>query len=661
MSLHDRLLQQAEQANIDDDEQVQKLLNVIDLTPNDKIREDAANKLRAKIRQHRTHPFSDNGHSPTVRSSIKVGRGWKGGMVDLPVDSLTKHVLAIGQSGSGKTTLFYNLMSELDDHGIPFWAFDLKQDYRHLVKSDQVEDVLVIPVEKFRFNPLRPPPGVDSGRWLSRFMEVFCDTQELLGGSDRFLDRHLHEFYDQRSGHTLEDLKTYVEDQSVAPQRRAFQYRIQGSIGRLLRDAPHTFNVKQGYSIEDLLKRNVVFEFGGLKKWTKNFLMELLITWIYEYRKAQNHRGDGVRHVTFLDEAKTILSKYKEEQIASGLPEIDDKTAKLRGFQEALIAADQESTKLTDSIKANTYTKILLATGDAKEFRSISESLKMDSLQKRWAKRLGIGEAVVQKGENRPVPVRLPDFDLEKDVTDDELVSRMSEEWRDLSFQPEDSSISGVGEESEQAVISEDNGSNQTEEDELQISEEAERLLIDIVENPFRSVTDRYEDFSSRYQGDKAKKELLEKELIVDKTASLKQGRVKLFEITDAGEEILEDLEVEVERKGRGGVVHRYWQQRVSDRLEEQDLNPFLEKDHADVLVKVDSQEIAVEIAMGRNQREIEHLSDRLDQGFDRVVTLCRDKGVQGFIQENIEDIDLSSGQVEIRLLREFLDSEEPL
>ena len=661
MSLHDRLLQEAKDANIDDREKVQDLLTFIDLAPNDHAKKAAAKELKALIREHRRHPFSEK-QSPVVEPfSVKVGRGWKGGVVSLPVDSLPRHLLVAGQSGSGKTTLFYNLMSELDDLDIPFWAFDLKQDYRHLVKSEEIEDNLVLPVKKLRFNPLKPPPGVDQRDWLSRFMEVFCDSQELLGGSDRFLDEQLHHFQSQASQPTLLDLKNYIENLSLPPQRRQFQYRIKGSIGRLLRDAPHTFDVVDGYEIEELLERNVVFEFDGLKKWTKNFLMEILIAWIYEYRKAQNHRGNGVRHVTFLDEAKTILSVYKEQQVASGLPEIDRMVAELREFQESLIAADQEAKKLTDSIKANTYTKILLATGDAKEFKAIAESLKMDRLQKDWAKKLGVGEAVIQKGENDPVPVRLPDFDLEKDVTDDDLVDYMSEEWRELSFQPLDSSTSESTEPVEETEIQSKGGSKASEEAELEVSENAERLLEDIAENPFKSVTDRYELFSSRYQGDKAKKELLEKDLVEESKAKLKHGRMKLFEFTEKGESYLEDLDLEFERTGRGGVVHRYWQHRVSERLEEDDLNPVVEKSHADVFVNVDGDGVAVEIAMGRNAREVEHISDRLEHGFDRVVTLCRSKSVKGFIENKMEEIEVSSDQVDVRLLRQFLDTDSPL
>jgi hypothetical protein len=120
-------------------------------------------------------------------------------------------------------------------------------------------------------------------------------------------------------------------------------------------------------------------------------------------------------------------------------------------------------------------------------------------------------------------------------------------------------------------------------------------------------------------------------------------------------------LGTEVERVGRGGVVHRYWQHRVSERLEAEGLNPVVEKSHADVFVNVDGDGVAVEIAMGRNAREVEHISDRLEHGFDRVVTLCRNKSVKGFIEDKLDDVDVSSDQVDLRLLRQFFEADSPL
>ncbi len=91
--------------------------------------------------------------------------------------------------------------------------------------------------------------------------------------------------------------------------------------------------------------------------------MKILFAYVFEYWLAQTHRSGRLRHVFVLDEGKRVFSAYKERQEAAGLPVIDELTAQLREFGEGLIVANQEATKLTESLKANTYTKILLATG----------------------------------------------------------------------------------------------------------------------------------------------------------------------------------------------------------------------------------------------------------------------------------------------------------
>jgi len=73
-------------------------------------------------------------------------------------------------------------------------------------------------------------------------------------------------------------------------------------------------------------------------------------------------------------------------------------TARMREFGEGLVVGDQEASKLTDSIKANTYTKVLLPMGDRKQFDALAGSMNLSERQREFASELGVGEAVVQVG-----------------------------------------------------------------------------------------------------------------------------------------------------------------------------------------------------------------------------------------------------------------------
>lgn len=123
-----------------------------------------------------------------------------------------------------------------------------------------------------------------------------------------------------------------------------------------------------------------------------------------------------------------MFSIYKERRGASGLPTIDELTAKMREFEEGLVVADQEATKLTDSIKANTATKLMLAIGDANQFQEITAAMHLSDRQKGIARLLVTGQAIVQLGNRAPCSVRLEDVDLEKTMSDTALRKAQQQE-----------------------------------------------------------------------------------------------------------------------------------------------------------------------------------------------------------------------------------------
>jgi hypothetical protein len=157
------LLDLAKRSNILDDENVRKLVLAAGLSDNRSLRGSAAKAVLGRSVQQYRYPFG--GYD--VYGDIYLGMSFRNRFFHLSEDDLSKHLLAVGQSGSGKTTLFYSLMDEVDK---PFWAFDLKQDYRHLVQD---LDLLVLPWTRFRFNPLKPPEGVPPRRWAQVFTEIF--------------------------------------------------------------------------------------------------------------------------------------------------------------------------------------------------------------------------------------------------------------------------------------------------------------------------------------------------------------------------------------------------------------------------------------------------------------------------------------------------------
>ena len=644
------------------DGELRKLLEAAIASNNELLLKRAGRLVAVQDLRGQEFPFN---RSEMLSGSVELGQSWNGFPVRLYEEDLTQHLLAVGQSGSGKTTLFYNLYESV---GVPVWFFDLKQDYRHLASRD---DLLVLPWSKLRLNPLRPPNGVSPRRWAQVFSEMFGHSTALLSGSKNYLLKSVIKLY--RAYNLFEEvsepfpslfeLQALIEADSMSYMRKSSNYRdtVLNRLEAMNLTAGTVFDCSQGYDLEELLRQDVVFEFDGLSRDVQNFLMEILFAYVFEFRLAQNQRDSGLRHLFFLDEGKRIFSVYKERQNASGLPEIDELTAKMREFGEGLVVGDQEPSKLTDSIKANTYTKVLLPLGDRKQFDEVADSLNLSERQREFAQGLGTGEAVVQVGNGSPVPVSLDDYSLEKQVSDEDLERSQAENWTSLSYEsrsltPGFKSLVAPGrsDEVESPKIVKD------PQKEVELSGDADRFLKDVVENPFRGLTERYSDFPSSYKGNKAKNELVDNGVVVERKVHTQNGKRKLLQLTDKGREYAEtELDLEVKHRGRGGVIHRYWQNQIKDLFEETGWSAFLEKFDADVYVNMGNTELVVEVAMGDNPREIKHVEKHLER-FDTVWIACRNQEVREGLRQRLAENSLEDDRVVFRLFREFNSEQLP-
>lgn len=655
------LLRIAERGDLLDDADIQKLVSVATVTDSTALKRRIEKLLAGKALQRQVQPFDIDTAPPLqVDPQLTLGTTLTGSRYDLSQDDLTQHLLTVGQSGAGKTTLFYNMMAQL---AVPFWVFDLKQDYRHLLHDR--DDLLVLPWTELKFNPLQPPEGVPPRRWIQVIAEIFGHATALLSGSKNYLMKALSDLYnaydlfDEVAAPypSFYELQRIAETDKINYMRTTSDYRdrILNRVEAMTLTAGSIFDCNEGYPIEDLVQRNVVFEFDGLSTDLQNFLMEILFASVYEYRVAQTQRGGGLRHVFFLDEGKQVFSIYKERQDASGIPTIDELTAKMREFGEGLVVADQEASKLTDSIKANTATKVLLATGDARQFEEMTASMHLSPRQQDLAQQVGVGEAIIQTGNRDPVPVDLDNYALEKTISDADLRDRQEKTWNKISATPRDIPVAfeeQVPDAAGETAVPEDTLSG------VDLSDDAERLLNDVAEHPFTPLTARYEAlFSSRGKGDAPKNELVDKGIVVERQVKTGPQR-KLLQLTEKGREYVEQHEkMELQRKGRGGIVHQFWQKLITDAFEDLGWTAKRELFDADVYVMIEGVELVVEVAMGDNEREVEHVAEHVDT-FDVAWVACRSAQVRDGLAARLEEQGLRE-QVALKLCKEFFEPDD--
>jgi hypothetical protein len=127
-----------------------------------------------------------------------------------------------------------------------------------------------------------------------------------------------------------------------------------------------------------------------------------------------------------------------------------------------------------------------------------------------------------------------------------------------------------------------------------------------------------------------------------------------LLELTKKGRQYVEDeLDLEAKHRGRGGVVHRYWQHRIKEAFEQAGWYAKTEVFDADVYVNMDTSELVVEVAMGDNPREIEHIQKHLEKDFI-VWVAARNQEILEGLQQRMEEKGLQTDDVVFRLVRDF-------
>ena len=283
----------------------------------------------------------------------------------------------------------------------------------------------------------------------------------------------------------------------------------------------------------------------------QSFISEFLLAWVFSFRINNNQRGK-LRHVIVLDEGKRVFDIKKERGLE--LPMISLLTSMVREFGEGLIVSDQEPSKIAESILANSYTKICMFLGDGKDLYIMGKAMNLTPDQIEACGHLEVGEAVVKIAGRytSPFPVKMPDYPIQKDVSDEEIAERMNPILKELNLQ----------------VVKCNKKKNLSFKKTVGLSEEGLQMLNDILYKPFLPLTERTRNLKgiSKRKADKVKRELIQLGLIEEVIApgGGKGGQVKLLKITDKGASYLR-IGNPYKGMGEGGFLHRYWQNVVKD------------------------------------------------------------------------------------------------
>ena len=345
-------------------------------------------------------------------------------------NELPKHIFICGMTGTGKTNLSFRILQELARHRKPFLVFDWKRNYQSLTQLPELSDIqLIRPGSSgcsFCFNPLIPPPNTDPKHWMAMLVDVIKHAFFVGHGVEFFLRKGIAELYERygiQKGKPLHPTFTDLEKLLQKEFAKGRESLWMSSAKRVL--ASLTFsgllgdvlNVRTQPPIEALLDKNVVLELDNLATIEKVFFVEALLLWIYQYRKNNTNNREQFQHAIVIEEAHHILSS-KKEHMEGEETVIETIIRMIREFGESVIVIDQEPSKVSNSILANTYCKVSFNLGNGKDIETISRSMSLNQEEREYIDLLGVGHAILKLKDrfSQPVHLRVPLVGIDKNM-----------------------------------------------------------------------------------------------------------------------------------------------------------------------------------------------------------------------------------------------------
>jgi DNA helicase HerA-like ATPase len=371
---------------------------------------------------------------------VQSGRPIENIKVKYNKNNLNKHTFVTGVTGSGKTTTCQKLLVESD---LPFLVIEpAKTEYR--VLTQKYPDLIIFTLGKntvapFRLNPFEFFPHESITSRVDMIKASMEASFHMEAAIPQILEKAIYECYkdlgwnistnkNERFGdeafaegvYAFPVVEQLVDKIEVVVNEQGFDERLKndyiGSIkarlqGLLVGSKGLMLNTKRSVDFRLLLERRVVLELEEIKSGSeKSLVMGFILTNLIEALKAKYAQSGEYKHITLIEEAHRLLSKYEHGDSMNkkqGVEVFTDMLAEVRKYGEGLIIVDQIPNKLTPEVLKNTNTKIVHRIFAQDDKEAIGNTMALSDEQKDFLSQLETGRVIMfTQGWNKPIQVQ---------------------------------------------------------------------------------------------------------------------------------------------------------------------------------------------------------------------------------------------------------------
>ena len=343
---------------------------------------------------------------------------------------LDKHVFVTGVTGSGKTTTCQNLLIKSN---YPFLVIEpAKTEYRALKKRKGFEDILIFTLGKdgvapFRLNPLEFIKGESISSHVDMLKASIESAFDMEAAIPQIIEHAIYKSYEDCGWNISDSTNSIYGESAFEPgvnsfptlseminncacvvENQGFDQRLRdeyiGSInarlqGLIVGAKGQMLDCRRSISFSKLLQKKVVIELEEVRSGSeKALIMGFILANLQESLKQMFKMDPNFKHITLIEEAHRLLSKYEPGDALSkknGVEMFADMLAEVRKYGESLIIADQIPSKLMPDVIKNTNTKIVHKIFAQDDKEAIGNTMALSNEQKQFLSSLNPGRTVV--------------------------------------------------------------------------------------------------------------------------------------------------------------------------------------------------------------------------------------------------------------------------
>ena len=230
----------------------------------------------------------------------------------------------------------------------------------------------------------------------------------------------------------------------------------------------------------------------------------------------------------------------------------------------------------------NLSTKFALSMSLNQDVQAIANAMLLDPDQKKYLSMLTLGQAICRSDRlTQPILLSIPHIPIKKGLmTDEDVKSHMRGYLQDLQAKPSPPVQPGTV---------------RTIPKQESLSPLGRIMLENIAQKPIIGVVKRLKELGlSLTHGYQVIDELVTHQLI----RPCMVDRQKLYELTSAGKNMLGKR---FQLKGRGGIEHRYYVEKIKSYYLDREGFTFIEKDDIDLVVETYEHTIAIQVETGKS------------------------------------------------------------